>query len=256
MAAIHGGTKQALAASEADRIRDLNDQARELLEKGRGPEAALVFGRVLLHDPACEEARQGLERARAAVSEQHRRLEARFDAAERALELGDRGGARRSLEAILEAGGDRDRALELLDRLDDRTGIVTLRGALGDAASAGFAAEPAKNRTLSRRAFALAWTLVVATLASGLAVSWESLLARLVATPSPSARLALAATRLPQPLSGERSVSEARRLLDAGDAAAARSVLDQVSPSDAAYPFARQMRAQAEAALRQKGSAR
>jgi DNA-binding response OmpR family regulator len=51
------------------------------------------------------------------------------------------------------------------------------------------------------------------------------------------------------PTGGERALAEARRRLDAGDAAAALVVLDRVGPQDAAYPFARQLRQQAERAL-------
>jgi hypothetical protein len=44
--------------------------------------------------------------------------------------------------------------------------------------------------------------------------------------------------------------AEARRLMEQGDAAGALRALDRVRPEEPAYPFARQLRRQAESALR------
>jgi hypothetical protein len=53
------------------------------------------------------------------------------------------------------------------------------------------------------------------------------------------------------PLSeGEQRLAEARRLMEQGDAAGALRALDGVRPEEPAYPFARQLRTQAESALR------
>jgi hypothetical protein len=53
------------------------------------------------------------------------------------------------------------------------------------------------------------------------------------------------------PLSrGEQALAEARRLMEAGDAAGALRALDGVPPEEPAYPFARQLRRQAEGVLR------
>lgn len=242
-----------LESGVAGRIRALIEQARGLLDEGRSREAGLVFGRVLLHDSGCEEARLGLERARAAASEDERRVEARFAEAQGARQTGDREGERQILESILDSGGDRDRALALLDRLDDRAGVVTLPGA--SAPAPYDAIEPKPRRTLSRRAFGAAWTLLVVTLAAALSLNWETLVGRLVLAPSPSAPLPPPATRLPEPTPGERTLARARRLLDAGDPAGAVSILNAVARDDAAYPFAQQLRAQAESALRESRKA-
>jgi hypothetical protein len=53
-------------------------------------------------------------------------------------------------------------------------------------------------------------------------------------------------TTAPRTTRGERLLLDARRLLDAGDAAAALAALDQVTPEEPAYPLARKLRDEAE----------
>jgi len=82
------------------------------------------------------------------------------------------------------------------------------------------------------------------------------LLDRLTRAPSPSSRPAPPASSLAAPTHGERAVADARRLLDQGEAATALALLDRISPDEPAYPFARELRRQAEAALRSGGRGR
>jgi hypothetical protein len=99
----------------------------------------------------------------------------------------------------------------------------------------------------SRRAFAAAATIVLVVLGAGVFSSWDRLLFGLTRPPAPRADSAAA---WPAPATGgERALAEARRLLDAGDAAAALAALDRVGPQEAAYPFARQLRQQAQRVL-------
>jgi hypothetical protein len=238
-----------LTASEKDRVRALVDEAGALLRSGRSREASLVFGRVLIHDPSHAEARTGIERSRLAISEEERRNEARYEDARAALARGDRVTARRLIGEVLESGGHHDQAAALLDRLDERPGmLLTPSGASVRVKAAGGPVTEAR-RTFTRRAFVSAWTLALVLLAGGLAFSWERLVDRLVEPPSPAARgIAPPARRVPV-TSADLSLAEARRCLESGDAAAAIKTLDRIAPADAAWPFARQLRAQAEARL-------
>lgn len=225
----------------ADRIEALGAQGRRLLDAGQVGEAALLFERVLLHTPDDEAARQGLARARAAASEVERSGRARLDAADTALARGDRDEARRIIEDLLEAGLEPSAAAARLEKLDERGGLVTLFAPAPRAMrESAFAPLPA--RPLSRRAFATFWCLLVLGLGASVAFSWDRLVGRLVEAPSPDLRVAPAATRLPQPTAGERALSEARRLVEAGDVNAALASLDGIGPGEAVYPFARQLR--------------
>jgi hypothetical protein len=97
---------------------------------------------------------------------------------------------------------------------------------------------------------------VFGLLATGVASSWDRLLDRLGRAPSPSSQPAPPATSLAAPTPSERAVADARRLLDQGETAAALTVLDRISPDEPAYPFARELRRQAEAALLSGGRGR
>ena len=226
------------------------------MSRERGREAADVFGRILLRDPDNTEARRGLEQARAAAVEVERVLATRLQEAEGALAAGEDERARGLLDEIIRNGGDRDRARDLLDRLDRRPGRLNAGQGLGtwvgEAEEAASAASPA----WSRRAVVGGWVLVFGLLATGVASSWDRLLDRLGRAPSPSSQPAPPATSLASPTPGERAVADARRLLDQGETAAALTVLDRISPDEPAYPFARELRRQAEAALLSGGRGR
>src|SRR5262249_27797051 len=187
-------------------LERLLEEGWSLLDRGKGREAALVFGRVLLIDPSHAAATDGRERAEAAAAEHDRLLAARLAEAIAALEHGDYARARVLVDEVLEAGGDRDRALQLLRRPDARAGPG---GASGDgegrAASAAFRA----RRPWIRAALVGVWATAFVALAAGIAVRWEGLVNGLVRTPSPSASLMPPTTELPTPSEGERALSEA-----------------------------------------------
>jgi hypothetical protein len=233
----------------ADRAQGLLSEARALLESGRPRDAALLFGRVLLQDPANEDARQGLVRARAEAGELERELEARLWAARESAAAGDSARARALLEDVIRLGGDRDRAHELLDRLAAREGRVpapepaTPRGA---EAAAGLA-EPRPRRWWSRGVFAAACAAAFTAVTATVAMSWDHLLARLERRPSPAA-YAASTLPVPEPPAGERALADARQRLDRGDVPGALSALREIRPDDPVYPFAVQLRQRAESA--------
>jgi hypothetical protein len=235
-----------VTATDRDRIQGLLAEGWRLLEAGDPREAARVFGRVALVEPASPEALRGLASARAAVTESERRNDERLHEAQRAFEKGDLTVARTALEAVIAEGGDRDHAARLLDRLDARGGrLDRVEAPLTEPAPRPVARVSAVS--WSRRAFAAAATIVLVVLGAGVFSSWDRLLFGLTRPPSP--RSDQAASWPAPPTGGERALAEARRLLDAGDAAAALAALDRVGPQEAAYPFARQLRQQAQRAL-------
>lgn len=232
---------QARAVPPENRIEAHLAEGRGLLDAGRSGEAALVFERVLLQDPGCGPAREGLERSRADASEAARRGEAGIAAANAAFAHGDRGRAREILEGLLEAGGERDVVLSLLDRLDERQGLVTL-GAPGFApAQLPVVGAPARSGR-ARRAFALGWAALTLTLAGSVAFSWDRLVERLIEAPAPSVHPGPPVTRLPAPSAGDLALAQARERSERGDVKGALGALDRIAPEDAAYPYARQMR--------------
>ena len=240
-----------MTAIDRDRIRGLCAEGWRLLEAGDSREAGLVFGRVALVEPTSPEALRGLASARAAITESERRNDERLHEAQRALEKGDLAVARTALEAVIAEGGDRDHAATLLDRLDVRGGRLD-RVEAPPAEGAASPAARASAVSWSRRAFAAVSTIVLVVLGAGVFSSWDRLLFGLTRPPSPRSDQAAVVPALPT--GGERALAEARRLLDAGDAAAALVALDRVGPQDAAYPFARQLRQQAQRALHAESS--
>lgn len=243
-----------MAESENGRIQALLAESWELVRSGRHREAADAFGRILLQDSRHGEARRGLEKAKAGLAEEQRLLDGRFAQARQALEAGESARARKLLEEVVRRGGDRDRALALLDRLDARGGRLEAPAAAEDSA-VDPAPVPASRSGWSRRLLVGVWAAVFALMAAGVGSSWERLVGSLVQPPSPSSRLAPAG-HLPAPTAGERAVAEARRLLEQGDAGGALRTLDRISPEEPAYPFARQLRGQVEQALRDRGRPR
>jgi hypothetical protein len=226
------------------------------LSRERGREAADVFGRILLRDPENAEARGGLEQARAAVVEVERVLATRLQEAEAALAAGEDEKARGLLDEIIRNGGDRDRARDLLDRLDRRPGRLHAGRGLGTWAGEAEEAASAASPAWSRRVVVGGWVLLFGLLATGVASSWDRLLDRLGRAPLPNSQPAPPTTSLASPSPGERAVADARRLLDQGETAAALTVLDRISPDEPAYPFARELRRQAEASLLSGGRGR
>jgi hypothetical protein len=243
-----------LTPTETDPLHTLLVRGHALLDQDQGREAADLFGRVLLLDPANAEARDGLKRARAFVHESERALDVQLEQAVRALEAGDEKAARALLEDILSKGGDRDRAHALLDRLDTRAG--SLHGLEHDEESAVKTPPAPARRAWARAALIGGWAMAFAALAVGVGSRWDRLLVSLSRTPSPTSRAGPPTTQVPVPAAGERALAEARELLDRGDAAGALATLDRVSPQEPAYPFARQLRTHAAAVLRAEAAPR
>ena len=237
--------------ADGRRERLLLREAWKLLSAGSGREAADLFGRVLLQDPDCAEARRGLAHARDVDAERARLLDAELERAQHVAESGDRDAARALLHAIVEQGGDRDRAHAALDRLDARGGRVDDAVLARDGAGGEGGASVSPLRAgWARPALAVSCAIGLALLAAGVDARWDGLLQALEGAPRPAS----AATPVPAamaPLSkGEQAVAEARRLMEQGDAAGALRALDGVRPEEPAYPFARQLRSQAENAVR------
>jgi hypothetical protein len=207
-----------MALRQDQKIGELLVEGHALLRQGQANEAVLAFGRVLLHDPSHAAARRGLEAAHDVVLEAERRLE-----------------EERAREATA--------ALNPVDPLPERAPA---------ALPAKVAATPQERRDAtplaawSRAAFGTACVLLFALIGVAVASSWDTLLHRLARTPAPSSAALTPSSSLPAPTSAERALAEARRLLEAGEPAAALGALDGVSRSDPEYPFATQLRHHAE----------
>ena len=239
---------------DQERIRGLLAEGWHLLQQGEPREAVLVFGRVLLVDSRHAEARRGLDAARAAVTESERRLDERLEEARRAAARGDAPAARRLLEEVVASGGDRDRAHVLLDRIDAREGRLEPPQASGDGAILDPGPLRSERRAWSRPAFADACLNVYAVMAGGIASTWDGLMARLAEPPAPRTApagptSAPTGPAVPALTPGERALAEARRRMEAGDAAGALTILDAISPQEPAYPLARRLRSEAQRVL-------
>jgi hypothetical protein len=239
--------------SESLWSRDLVAEGRALIAGGRGAEAVEVFERAVFHDPADPEARQGLVDARAVADEGARLAQARLAEAEQAVAAGDTGRARRLADQALASGAPTERLLPLLDRLDPRWGRVRPSPSAPSADLPG-QDDPQRQGSGGRRGLlVVAWALVLSLLGTGLAVSWEGLIGSLVERPEPATLAPLASPSMPPVTSGGQALAEARQLLESGDLAGALEVLDRVKPEEPAYPFARQLRGEAERALLARG---
>ena len=245
-----------MPSAAEDRVRAQIDEARGLLDAGRSREAADIFGRVLLLDPDRVDARRGLERARAALAEERRRIDGRLEEARHAIQAGDPETARVLLEQVVERGGDRDRAHVLLDRLDRRAGRIHPPPLRFEGEGVG---EERPRRPYSQRwrqVVVGAWTVAFVTAAVGLAFSWEQFVGSLVRNPTPTTTSLPRSTREPLRAGGDEALARARRLIERGDPAAALEVLDKVSPAEPAYPFARELRRQAVTAMERASASR
>lgn len=234
--------------SPRERVQGLVSEAAALLEASRPREAALVFERVLLQDPEHTEARRGLVLARARAGELERELEEKLEAARDSAQAGDLQAARGLLSDVIRLGGDRDRAHEMLDRLDARGGLVAPAGdAEPLAADAPRSARPRRppRAWWSRTVFATACGVAFAAVTTTVAASWDHLLGRLERRPSP-ASYAVTSVPLPPAPPGERALAQARQRLEHGDVHGALSALGTIRPDDPVYPFAVQLRQRAE----------
>jgi hypothetical protein len=91
---------------------------------------------------------------------------------------------------------------------------------------------------------------VFVALGAVVSANWNGMMLRLTKPPVPRDG-SVAYSSMPAARAEDRTIAAARRMLDAGDPARAVELLDSVSPEQPAYPFARQLRVQAERALRE-----
>ncbi len=239
--------------SEPLRSRDLVAEGRALIAGGRDAEALEVFERAVFRDPADPEAREGLVDARTAADEGARLAQARLAEAEQALATGDTGRARRLADQALASGAPTEQLLPLLDRLDSRWGRVRSPRTATSAELPSPTDSFRRGSGGTRGLLVVSWALILSLLGTGLAVSWEGLMGSLVERPEPVALAPFAPLSMPPTTSGGQALAEARQLLESGDLTGALEVLDSVQPEEPAYPFARQLRGEAERALLARG---
>jgi hypothetical protein len=223
-------------------------EGQAFLAEGRGREASLRFSRVLLGDPRHDAARRGEAYARALLDEEQRRAAVCLEDAYEALGAGDLRAAREGAATALSRGADPDRVQPLLDELDERA------GRLAEAAAPSEAAVPersprARLAALPRAVFVTGFALVVAGLLGVAVASWDRMLGVLAEAPKPTTTAAPPVASLPAPPPGEVALQEARRLLAQGEAESAVRALDRIPAQDPNYPYARRLRAEAEASV-------
>jgi hypothetical protein len=236
-----------------DKIEGLLAEGRALLASGRPRDAALVFERILLLAPADSTARAGLDAAQSASAEHERTLDERLAAAEMRIEEGAHGDARALLDAVVRDGGDTHRAAALLDRIPIPPGWFTLRRSDGEGPVPAPPAGSPSGR--SRILLGAVCAVLFLLLGAAVAATWDGLMRRLAQAPMPQ-EASVAFPAQPGPRAEDQTIAAARRLLDDGDPARAVALLDSVRPHQPAYPFARQLRGQAERALSQPGRQR
>ena len=236
-----------------DKIEGLLAEGRASLASGRPRDAALAFERVLLLAPADSSARVGLHAAQSASAEHQRSLEERLAAAERRIEEGAHTDARALLDAVVRDGGEFHRAAALLDRIPIPPGWFTQRRSDGEGPV--LAPPPGSPSGRSRMMLGAVCAALFLLLGAAVAASWDGLMRRLAQAPMPQdASVAFSAP--PGPRAEDQTIAAARRLLEDGDPARAKALLDSVHPHQPSYPFARQLRGQAERALGQPGARR
>jgi hypothetical protein len=230
-------------------VARLMDQGRSFLAEGRGNEASLRFSRVLLDDPAHAAARQGQEEARALLGEGERLAGLKLHEAQAAVRDGRVEEARRLSNEALACGADPAVVQSLLDRFDPRSGKVSKAETVTAEKPPGPSSTLPSPRGYRRGVLVFGWVVALVVLIGMVAVSWERIVGKLSGAPRPSSAGAPPITSVPQRGVGEAAVAEARRLLEVGEAASALRTLDRIPADDPALPYARQVRAQAEAAL-------
>jgi hypothetical protein len=230
-------------------------KGRRLLRRGRSQEAGFVFGRILVRDPGHAGARKGQREAEAVDAEQERRSLVRLEEAKRALGVGDSARPRGLPPEALPPRGDRERTLDLPDRLDG-LGSRTRPAAGAGVAVGGPEAEFRRGEGWHRDALVALWALGFALLASTVASTWERLVDGLAGVPSPRSMVLPTSPLVGPAGAGDPALAEARRLIEDGDAVGALAAIDRVTPQDPAYPFALRFRSQAERMLREGGSRR
>lgn len=236
-----------------DKIEGLLAEGRALMASGRPRDAALVLERVLRLAPADSRTRAAFEAAQSASAEHERNLEERLAAAAMRIEEGAHTDARALLDSFVRDGGDSHRAAAILDRIPIPPGWFTLRRS---DAEGPVAAPPAGSSSERSRMFLGAvCAALFLLLGAAVASTWDGLMRHLAQAPMPQDAF-VAFSAQPAPRAEDQTIAAARRLLEDGDPARAVALLDSVRPHQPAYPFARQLRGQAELALRRPGARR
>lgn len=166
--------------------------------------------------------------------------------------------ARAGLEAARDAAAEAERALEereaarARDERDGHVGWFARRRRADDGAWDAAPARAARGGA-SRMVLGAACAGVFVALGAVVHANWDGLMIRLARTPVPR-EAGAALSSLPAARVEDQTIAAARRHLEAGDPVRAVALLDSVSPEQPAYPFARQLRVQAERAIREGGS--
>jgi hypothetical protein len=241
-------TTDGAQAGVNDKIEGLVAEGRALLAAGRPRDAALVFERVLLLAPGDPDARAGADAALAATAERDRDLDARLDDVETRIGKGAHSDARAILDAVVRDGGDSHRAAALLDRIPMARGWFSLHRSDADNPLPSLPVRSSSSR--SRTILGLSCGAFFLLLGVAVAANWDTLMRRLQQAPRPQ-RAAVTLSADPRLSLDDRTIAAARRHLEDGDPARAVALLDSVHPQQPSYPFARQLRGQAERALGQ-----
>ncbi len=170
---------------EADQTERLLERGAKLLRRGRPHEASLVYGRILLRDPANPAAREGREQADAALAERERSARHSLDRAAEALGEGDGDEALRLIRQALREGADPERAHHLLDRLDGRSGRIRETTPAGSLPSGDSPPHRRRSFSWSRPALVCLWAGILALAAASVGSSFDHLVGRLAGPPVP-----------------------------------------------------------------------
>ncbi len=212
---------------------------------GRLDHAINVWTRVLFLDRANDRARAYIDRARRAQAESQRETEALVHQGLQAFDAGEVERARALLTSALERGAAHEQALPVLHRIGL---LVTPAPAV-----------PERTRVRWRRAVrptpaaafrSWLWLVAAALLTMSAAGLWI-----VVVNPATDNASAVpvvdpgAAAPLPVPGASEAHLVRAEALFAAGKLPDALSVLDRVSPGDAAYAAAQAMRGRVQREL-------
>lgn len=227
-------------------------EAESLLSRGQGLEASLRFSRILMGDPDNARARRGEARARSLLDENQRLAAQHLDEAGAALREGRVDLAQVKIAAAQREGADPGLVQPLVDRLDERGGRLAVPEApRARTPSAGprLHASTGVSRPLLLACFALLLGALLVTVAA----RFERILGRLAEAPRPASTEAPPVTTLSAPSPGETALLEARSLLASGDAQQALRVLDGIPERDPHWPYARRLKAEAEATLTRGG---
>lgn len=204
---------------------------------GRGREASLRFSRILLGDPTNPRAREGEVAARALLAEEERVAALKVHEAHLAPDSRQVGEAE---------GGDR--AISSPHRPGALGGLEGGPRPVSEGSPGRSALAPRVGGS-TRMLLVLGWGAALAVVLGLVATSWERIVGDLARTPRPVSQPAPPATSLREPTTAEAALAQARLLLAAGDARSALRLLEQIPTQDPNWPFARQVRAEAEAAL-------